>query len=444
MNYNGSDYEETVDLKDLCLYILKKWRIILLTLIAGAVLLGAWRFVSTYSSEKEITVEDDEELTEAILENEESLNEIQDLLDENEENLEANHLALTKNAEAQNANVRSQSTNELDITAAKETLESRQNSLSDMKQLKENYESNLALMNDILGQLTSISEQASMIADINELNSAIQELNLQIAAYEEDVFSYEKKVMTLEETAEDLLKTGADLADAAQDLALEQEELKAEHEELLAVQEELLLAAAELHELQDEYPITVSGFSSGSVVRYAMLGAVLGVFLVCCAAFIQYFFNGTLRGAEEFRDRYGVEVLGSLYQPPVRTNRVDRWLDRLSGYGYTVDPDREYSLIAARIQVMEDARPVKIIVTGTLSMDQLESVQDHVRALLPEDEYQVEAMPNPVYQAESVLSIKGSTLLLAEAVGVSEKSELNKLADLLVSAKASVIGSVLL
>ncbi|MCD7750549.1 MAG: hypothetical protein LUI10_02215 [Lachnospiraceae bacterium] len=64
MNDNRFEYEYEVDLKDLCVSMLRKWRQILIAMVIGAVLLGAVRVVINLNSEPEVVVTVNEDQTE--------------------------------------------------------------------------------------------------------------------------------------------------------------------------------------------------------------------------------------------------------------------------------------------------------------------------------------------------------------------------------------------
>ena len=59
MEYNNAQYEETIDLKDLCIFILRKWRAMIIAIFAGIILLIGFKAVSSFMSDAapEITEE---------------------------------------------------------------------------------------------------------------------------------------------------------------------------------------------------------------------------------------------------------------------------------------------------------------------------------------------------------------------------------------------------
>ena len=59
MEYNNAQYEETIDLKDLCIFILRKWRAMIIAIFAGIILLIGFKVVSSFMSDAapEITEE---------------------------------------------------------------------------------------------------------------------------------------------------------------------------------------------------------------------------------------------------------------------------------------------------------------------------------------------------------------------------------------------------
>jgi hypothetical protein len=184
------------------------------------------------------------------------------------------------------------------------------------------------------------------------------------------------------------------------------------------------------------------------VIKFAVIGGILGAFVECGIAFLQYIFSKKLRGAEDLTNRYGIRVLGSLYQIPAEKDKgLDHQLNRLAGYGKPVNAGQEYTLIAANIQAVlgqsdENCQPV--LVTGTVSEDRLKTVAEKLEAILPAGQYRVTAAANPVYDAPALLSAKNASVLLVEAKDSSDKNEIEKLMVVLQACDSQVLGAVML
>lgn len=371
MNFDNTQYEETVDLKDLCIYMLRKWRWILLAAFACAVLVGGYKGIQTPKSV--MSASDIEKAEESLEENEKSI------------------LALEKEIENRQTEILTQET-----------------SISNLEKIVITYEAALTEAQNLLDTVSASEEKLQILTQIGELNN-------------------------------NLLSANSDMTEARLRIRELQDEILMKQEE----QEELEEVKIELEESLIATPAETS---VKDIVKYAVLGSIAGAFVVCGIAFIQYFFYKQIRNAEELKERYGVRVLADLYAPSPKKNKIDTLLDRMNGFHGDVNPDQEYSLAAAGIHVMlpEKDDTQKIVVTGTVDQKILEEVCAGLDRQLPKAKYQLCLLSNPVYNAEAMLQIASYPVVWVEARTISDRREVNRLAELFQNSNTTVIGAVMM
>ncbi len=391
-------YEESVDLAALLGEILRKWKWLLGAVVLGAVLLGGYKGLVP----AEVQV-DEEAVTAA-----------QTALDESRAALDAGRAELKTNGDT--------------IAADGEKIAANEELLETYRATQKQKEQNLAALaagldraQDVLADETATAEETSeLIVQLPTLTNEIAEASDQVNAAAAQVRAAENEITGWETEIESLTARNETLTQSNQDL----EGQVAERE-------------AALTELQAGTP------KSKSVVTYVVLGAVLGVLVVCGAVFLRFVMDKRLRCSEELKRRYGLPILGELCSEKTRGHKgFEKKLDALTGDIQTVPEEEEvYALIAAGMWSAVREVPVTVAVTGTVDKAVLEEVCEKLRGHLPEG-FEVCAKEDPVYHAGSLAEIGKYRVLLVEAKGVSEKREIGKLAEVLRRSQADVLGAV--
>lgn len=346
-------YEETLSIKELCMYILRDWRFLAIAILAGAILLGGYKLVSDLAAGEELVMTEEE-------------------------------LASTQSTI---------SGNETTISNDQASLTAKQSELEGLQQTLADYQATLELA------MTVENVDTEMIVTILELNDAIASTQSQISSANQSINSLNEKISSLQST---------------------NESLRASMEE------------------------TVSNFSLKTVITYAIVGAVLGFLLVCVVDFCRWFFGGTLRGPEVLTDRYALPMLGSTYYPYTekqekKRNKLDRLLDRLSGIEKP-EPEKEYALAAAKLQVL-GKEGHRLMVTGTLEKQRLETVCEALNQCFPAEGPSAFAAENPMRDPDAMLQVGDCDILLVEGVRQSKNAEVDELFRFLRLSQANVVGT---
>lgn len=400
MEYNNAQYEETIDLKDLCIFILRKWRAMIIAIFAGIILLIGFKAVSSFMSDAapEIT-EEQTSLAESFAQLE---TDIEAKQDERENTL-------------------------LQIDSTEILISDTENEIDGLDDVLAVYKESLRELQAILENTVSDDNRVAIISEIASLNDSILDQTNKITVAYRNLRSYEKNISTLTDT----------LSTITDDL----KKLQADRAAFLNENRDLIDPAGEPIPIAPE-----SGISVNTMIKFGIIGAVLGAFAVCGCACLQYLFTKHLHNPGDLKDRFGVRILGSLYTTDdgSKKNFIDKFIDRMSGIPQQVDAKNEYSLAASEIRLLSHDAQTAIMVTGSVEMGAIEHVAGILKEMLPSEQFTVRAASNPVYDPDSMLLLKEYSVVLVESIKYSNKNEIAKLCELIRSSKSSVIGAVVL
>lgn len=101
-----------------------------------------------------------------------------------------------------------------------------------------------------------------------------------------------------------------------------------------------------------------------SGIKYAVLGGVLGGFMVVFFICVAFLMSDKLYSAKELKNRYRIKILGTM---PIRRKKpigkIDAWLNRMEGRAVEGNADTGYGLITANIRNYAENMKT-ILVTG--------------------------------------------------------------------------------
>lgn len=131
-------------------------------------------------------------------------------------------------------------------------------------------------------------------------------------------------------------------------------------------------------------PAILNGFTmTRDAVKCAVVGGVLGFFLLAVCYAAGYVLDQRIHSGEDLKSRFGVRVLGAFPHPfqAKHVTRFDAWLNRLEGNG-PADPRKLHDHIAAGIHVLAgDHR--KILLTGAVDAPRIAHLRDELAPALP-------------------------------------------------------------
>lgn len=396
---NTAEYENEIDLKKLCIYILRKWKVLLIAFVVGALLLG---LVKAFSSPELVT---DTALVEA---NQTKITEYQTALSTNQSTLSTNISTIASNK------------NQISINEA--AIEDQNQTLSDLQDVLDTHEQMLDELEAMQDTGLTNDEQVVVLDRAAEMTGRIYDLNAEIADVRESITNYENHIETLQQDNENLEAANKTLTESIENQQTEIDRLTAEME-------------------PRQVPV-----SAGDIVTYTIIGALLGIILVCIWLCIKYIFSKKLKDEQDLVGRYGFYILGVFNDINTKQqDLINRLLDKWAGIRRDQNTEDEYRLIAAKIQMSESKQPMHhLMVTGTLSFETLQKVEAKLKSFLPAEQYEIHAAENLAYNSDVLTQVKQYEIVLVEKKDASDAREIEELAEVLKVSEVHVVGAIVL
>lgn len=373
-----------IDLKQLFISMCRRWKLIILAMLVGAVLLGGVKLLGDSTGDIEAEIEA----------NETQMRKLDDQLYKIKQDI------LTKQRNKLTAEI----------------------NLQEQTRLVDQIDDNIKIYEQTLEWLRGKMDSG---------NGDYQGISLAITAVNDGLCSLRDQKIAAQENAR---RFQASIDQFQEDLDTIQEREKKNMENLQQGIDELKERNTQLEQMNGRAPLS-------SAVKMAIVGAILGAFAVCGLEFVRFLTTHRLNGSYELKDRYGLRILSNLYCSG-RKGWINRLLDRWAGEPTQVDESREYALAASAIRVEDDGKK-SVLVLGTAGLDVTQKVCSGLQSALPELTERLTPAGNPVYDALALEKLSGSLVVLAESVQHSDKRELDRLAELVRVSNAQVLGVVL-
>lgn len=396
---NTAEYENEIDLKKLCIYILRKWKVLLIAFVVGALLLG---LLKAFSSPELVT---DTALVET---NQTKITEYQTALSTNQSTLSTNKSTIASNK------------NQISINEA--AIEDQNQTLKDLQDVLDTHEQMLDELEAMQDTGLTNDEQVVVLDRAAEMTGRIYDLNAEIADVRESITNYESQIETLQQDNENLEAANKTLTESIENQQTEIDRLTAEME-------------------PKQVPV-----STGDIVTYTIIGALLGIILVCIWLCIKYIFSKKLKDEQDLVGRYGFYILGVFNDINTKQqDLINRLLDKWAGIRRDQNTEDEYRLIAAKIQMSENKQPMHhLMVTGTLPFETLQGVEAKLKSFLPAEQYEIHAAENLAYNSDVLTQIKQYEIVLVEKKDASDVREIEELAEVLKVSEVHVVGAIVL
>ncbi len=380
----NNTYEQEIDLKDLMFAVLYKWRPIILAAVVLAVILGGYRAVSAYRSQNDTqTVEKAQKDYEAAVE----------LYEKNRANCEREIENLKKSIEDQQEYLEKSELMNMspyDVWVAQTVLFVK----TDYQIMPDMVYQNLNFTDTILTtyqtSLTNL-EFLETVADeigmderyLEELVSVTISGNLLTIVVKGDTEAHAKEIMdAMLEGVDDAKRqirtsignhTVSEVSSSVGslvDLNL-QDTQKQQSDRLTSLNDSLESKQDELDAMTEPAkPSTSTMAAIKGGIKYAVLGGVLGAFMVVFFVCVVFLMSDKLYSAKELKNRYRVKILGTLPASSKKLFAVDAWLRKMEGRaGSGTDASVEYGLIAANISnYAGDVRSLMVAGTADAKM----------------------------------------------------------------------------
>lgn len=296
-------------------------------------------------------------------------------------------------------------------------------------------------------QQTTISNDESTIksaqVNIESREPLIEEYNDKIGMYQEMLEDYEDDLQDAD--SDDRRQILSNIADLNEIIMSVQQRRSSVQQEINDFNGAIGTAQAEIDSIQQGIDAQ-QGSRPKEAIKFAVIGAILGAFIVCVYVAMCYILANRLRTNDELK-MLGIRVLGSLYDPRAKRRKganglIDRTLDKLEGYPVPVNPKKEFQLIAANVCIALGDKKMPILITGTTDEKYMARIQQQLSRLLPQELYAIHMAPNPNQNPHAMLKLNQHAILLVEAKDASRKTELTQLIETVRASGAPIIGAV--
>lgn len=395
MDYDNQ--EQSIDLKQLVFDFLKKWRLLLVLMIIGALLLGGYRALKPAAHVVDSAAQE----------------EIKKKIEDNEKQQDA---LLDSKLEAQDQ-----------IETNKQTIASKENTIVNLEEQITNQQAYIESSKIILEEMQDLysrskgEEAASLMTQILDMHNQIQTVQNKIWVWKQDVVNANSEIKSLQNT---------NAGSLTRSIAKLEKEIDKLQEDRVKLEESLLGTE------------TVEQPSVKKVILFAIVGAVLGAMVLAIWMFLRVLLSHKLQNIQELAEVYHFPVLGSLYISHSKHRlALDRWLDRLSGEQRQIDDAAICSRIAAQLRVQIPDGAQRVVFTGTLSENVIRAVCDEVRTAVPED-WTLCVSADPLRDSNAMVMLKNANVVLVEAKRESDTRAIRELMKLLSVCHAKQLGFI--
>lgn len=488
----SEDDESEISLLDLLYHILRRWRSLLLIAVLFCTLLGGFKLVKGIRTLGSADLKEEQKNYESQLEGytiskenlENQINELTDAIQNKEDYYDHSVLMKLDSKKFYKGTVTFVVTDASEVPAAEANrdlslaidrkmnsvlgsyvaliqngtiLRDVQNGLSsklDQKYLAEliytqvDYQSKLlhiTVVGDDKQQVQSISD-----AIIQGLQNASVHMNASVAAHRLKLLSsYVGNDADTSIPIGMIPEAGANTSDESYQTSIEDIQ-KSYTSSITDMQNQLLDCNNQLSELEEPEPPV--GASRASVlkegIKYGIIGFAAGAFVLAFVYALQYLLCGKLMDSDELNDRYGILLLGDYYAPlHAHTNRIDRWIDRMSGI--TEDKrsvESVYALSAANIMAQVDVeKNSKLLLMGNAKSEDFDAAATALSEKLCSSGIDVIAAGNVNESASAIEKLQqAEQVVLIEQRGASRQQDIQKELLILRKLGKKIIGAIVL
>ncbi len=207
------------------------------------------------------------------------------------------------------------------------------------------------------------------------------------------------------------------------------------------------LANGEFSDSTEDVPdVTVN---PGLSLKYIILGMILGAFVLLFWYFMVYILNGKLRASDNLQDIYNIPQLGQIKGALAKKKLfgfVDNWIISLRDYNkrkFTQKEAIELATAAVKIAASKEGLDAVYMVGCDLKANALE-VCEQMKAQLSKENICTEVLNNVLYDAQAMSDLEHAKgVVLLETVGSTLYSEIAQELELLKRQGIHVLGGIL-
>ena len=191
-----------------------------------------------------------------------------------------------------------------------------------------------------------------------------------------------------------------------------------------------------------EHPVTMSPTVSK---KYVVLGAVLFAFVYAVILCMGYIFNSRIRVNDELQDLYGIPQIGLVVKDSKKKLFLDKWINNLRHYGkreFTAEQSMELAFAALKIAAVKNGLNNVCLLGCNLSAG-ADKVCEGLKDALEKEGITVTILNNVLYDAEAMEKLgtaKGAVLV--EKAGSTLYNEITGELELLKRQEIVVLGGI--
>ena len=180
------------------------------------------------------------------------------------------------------------------------------------------------------------------------------------------------------------------------------------------------------------------------IMKYGIIGILLGGFLSTCWVGIRFVLNNRLYTEEEVEKQLGLRILGVFALPEKKgvLCRIDRWLERLEGKEERQSESAVLERGAVNIHLYTKPGD-QILLTGTVTDQQLQRIGDSISKHLTDRSLLVSSNINKETESlRRLVNCQG--VILVEQRGVSKFDKICREKDTVLEKKKTIIGCLII
>ena len=466
-SYTNKNYEQEIDLKDLMFSVLRKWRPIILIAIAFALLLGAYKTLKGIGQLNDAEYIKTNQETYSM--NVEQYNSTKKRLEREIQNIQDN----IKNQQEYNEKSILMNINPYDEYVASTTLYiatdyrimpgsfyQNPNTATSILRAYMSIAQNGEMYNYVLGKMNTKPDNKMSLRYLKELiklepdyNNNMLALTVVASSREQadnlmgwimDSISASHTIVT-----ESIGDHAVNVVDSSEYVSVDMEleaKQKAFSDNMQQLDTSLKDKTKELSDLKEPTNTLTSKRSVlAGAIKYAVLGGVLGAFMMVFFICVAFLMSDSLVSDKELKRRYNIMVLGTFKKQEKKKafSFVDRILDNMEGVSKReMEDSRTFEVIAANTLNYVDGIK-NILLIGTVDNTDLLHIQSEIVSLLPGVTLTVGG--NVCKDAQTIKTLASSdAVIIVEKRNQSSFGSIEQELDLVSSLNKKIIGSIVL
>ena len=191
-------------------------------------------------------------------------------------------------------------------------------------------------------------------------------------------------------------------------------------------------------------PVTVQKPSVS--IKYVVLGAVIFAFVYAMILCLMYIFNGKLRASDELQHLYQIPQMGLIVKESKKKLLPDQWVDNLKNHGkrkFTPVQSMELAVAAVKIAAVKNGLD-QVCLMGCNLAEGADNVCESIKHALEKEDIAVTILDNVLYNAEAMEKLENEKgLVLVEKAGSTLYNEVSKEIELLTRQDITVLGGII-